>query len=146
MVYVFKTFFMKQPLEKMLFFWILFSTSKSSLFKLSNIPDFFFRLCAAYLVGEILGMRGSESDPHVGIDAWHSVQQVGEAQTSLFWSVDGLEAPAELGQVWAAELLLWRVSVAVHVLTQQSHLLHTLNKNIQHTRRVMWLTSSSSTV
>lgn len=82
-------------------------------------------------------MRGSESDPHVGIDAWHSVQQVGEAQTSLFWSVDGLETPAELGQVWAAELLLWRVSVAVHVLTQQSHLLHTLNKNIQHTHAAL---------
>lgn len=93
-------------------------------------------LGAAYLVREILGMRGSESDPHVGIDAWHSVQQVGEAQTSLFWSVDGLETPAELGQVWAAELLLWRVSVAVHVLTQQSHLLHTLNKkNPSHTPR-----------
>ena len=110
-VYVYKNFHMKQPSV-----FHVKEHMRHTLFELPNTPDP-FRLCAAYLVREILGMRGSESDPHVRIDAWHSVQQVGEAQTSLFWSVDGLETPAELGQVWAAELLLWRVSVAVHVLT-----------------------------
>lgn len=78
-------------------------------------------------------MRGSESDPHVGIDARYSVQKVGEAQTSLFGPVDGLKPPTELGQVWATELFFWRVPVAVYVLTQQSHLLHTLSRNIHNT-------------
>ena len=73
-------------------------------------------------------MRGGESDPHVGVDVGHSVQQVREAQASLFGAVHRLEAPAERGRVGATELLLWRVPVAVHILTEQCHLLHTLRK------------------
>lgn len=76
-------------------------------------------------------MRGSESDPHVRIDAWNMVEQVREAQTSLLGFVDGLKAPAELGQLCATKLFFWGISVAVNILTQQSHLLHTLNKQYQ---------------
>lgn len=52
---------------------------------------------------------------------------MGEAQASPSASVGGLKAPAEPGQLGATKLLLRRVSVAVYILTQQSHLLHTLN-------------------
>lgn len=84
-----------------------------------------------YLIGEIFGMRGSEPDPHVRIDAWNVVQQVREAQTARFRPVDGFKAPAELGQLSSTKLLLWRISVAVYILTQQSHLLHPLNQIYQ---------------
>lgn len=84
-------------------------------------------------------MRGSEPDPHVRNNAWNLVQQVREAQTSLLGSVDGLKAPAELGQFWATKLLLWRISVAVYILTQQSHLLHTLNKTPNISARALTL-------
>lgn len=87
-------------------------------------------------------MRGSESDPHVRINAWNLVQQVREAQTSLLGSVDGLKAPAELGQLCATKLLLWRISVAVYILTQQSHLLHTLNKTPNISARAITLSST----
>lgn len=69
------------------------------------------------LVREILGMRGRESDPHVRINAWNSVQQVRETKTTLFVPVDGLEPTTELGHIQVAELLFWCVSVAVDVLT-----------------------------
>lgn len=74
-------------------------------------------------------MRGSESDPHVGINTRHLVQQVREAKPPLFRSVDCLKTAAELGQVRATELLFRCVSVAVHILTQQCHFLHTLIRN-----------------
>lgn len=51
-------------------------------------------------------MRGSEPYPHVGVNARHEVEQVGEAQASLFGSVDGAEAAAQLGPLRAAELNL----------------------------------------
>lgn len=51
-------------------------------------------------------MRRSEPDSHVGVDARHLVEQIGKAQTSLLGSVDGVEAAAELRQLWATELLL----------------------------------------
>lgn len=87
-------------------------------------------------------MRGSEPDPHVRINAWNLVQQVREAQTSLLGSVDGLEAPAEPGQLRATKLLLWRIPVAVYILTQQSHLLHTLNKTPNISARAITLSST----
>lgn len=75
-------------------------------------------------------MRGREPDPHVGVHTRHPVQQVREPEPPLLGPVDGLKPPAELGRVGAAELLLRRVPVAVDVLTQQGHLLHTLNTTI----------------
>lgn len=42
--------------------------------------------------------------------------------------VDCLKATAELGCIWTTDLLVWRVPVAVHILTQQRHLLHTLTE------------------
>lgn len=90
-------------------------------------------------------MRGGESDPHVRIDARDLVQQVGEAQTSLLASVDGLEAPAEPGRLGAADLLLRRVPVAVYVLAQQRHLPHTLKNTTANTSaRASTLSSTPS--
>lgn len=91
-----------------------------------------------YLIREIFGMRGSESDPHVRIDAWNMVQQVREAQTAQFRPVDGFKAPAELGQLSSTKLLLWRISVAVYILTQQSYLLHPLNQIHQTIHHERW--------
>lgn len=81
------------------------------------------------LVRKVFRMGGGEPDPHVRIDVWHSVQEVWEAQASLLWAVNCLKTTAECSQVGTTELFLWCVSVAVHVLTKQRHLLHTLKTN-----------------
>lgn len=91
-----------------------------------------------YLIREIFGMRGSESDPHVRIDTWNVVQQIREAKTAQFRPVDGFKAPAELGQLSSTKLLLWRISVAVYILTQQSYLLHPLNQIYQTFHQERW--------
>ena len=80
----------------------------------------------AHLVWKVFGVRGGESDPHVGVDAGHVVQQVSEAQPALLAAVQGPEAAAQLGGVRPAVLLLRRVPVAVDVLAQQGYLFHAL--------------------
>lgn len=58
-----------------------------------------YKMSKVYLIRKVLWMRGCEPDPHVGIDARHCVQQVGEAQTTSFCSVSCLKTSAEVGQV-----------------------------------------------
>lgn len=81
-------------------------------------------------------MRGREADPHVRVNARHAVQQVAEAQAAEPRTVNGLKASAELllllrRAATTTEVLLRQVSVAVDVLTQQGHLLHTLRAHRQ---------------
>lgn len=71
-------------------------------------------------------MGRREADPHVGVDEWNLVQQVGEARASLAGPVHSAEATAKLGRLWPTELLLRCVPVAVHVLAQKRDLPDTL--------------------
>lgn len=78
------------------------------------------------LVWKVLWVWRGEADPHVGVDERHLVQKVGETQATLPGPVHGAEATAELRRTGATELLLRRVTVAVHVLSKQSNLPDTL--------------------
>lgn len=60
---------------------------------------------------------------------WDLMEQLGKPPTTLLILVDGGKSSTEVGGVWIGvrERAGREVSIAVHVLTQESHLLHSLH-------------------